>query len=151
MLAYILVPAPSIVLFVAGLFLMFMCVGAIYRLHMWHSIALSLVPTLFAVSVMLHVIHEVSLVSLAIGVLESFYVLQALLWPLLLMPLIVRQYYVYGRQYLPVVLVFVLSVVVMLLSLFFVAMPVYAAMYFVFCVSLLWVLERMYGLGASTR
>ena len=148
-LAYFLVPAVAIVFFVVGFFLMFMAVGAIYRMHMWRVVLFSLAPMLFVVLAILSVLHVVSLISLAIGLLEFFYVLQAVFWPFVLAPLIVRQYYVYGRHYSTIAFTFSLSILAMLLSLVIVVMPVYASIYFAFCIILMRVLEKEYGLGST--
>ena len=144
-LAYFLVPTVAIALFVVGLFFMFMAVGAVYHMHMRRIVFFSLAPTLFVVVAILSVLYVVSPVSLAIGLLEFFYVLQVVFWPFILTPLIARQYYVYGKHYSRVASTFSLSILAMFLSLFVAAMLIYASIYLAFCIVLLHVLEKEYG------
>ena len=148
-LAYLLVPLSSIVLFVAGLFFMLVAVGTAYCIRTHLILVYSSASTLFAVLVILYVSWAVPLVSVAIGLLDFFYVLQAFFWPLALLPLIARQYYVHGKSYSAVASAFILSVLAALLSLVTAFMLVYAAMYLVFCVVLVWVLGREYGVAGS--
>ncbi len=148
-LAYLLMPLPSVVLFLAGLFFMLVAVGVAYRIRTHLILVCSSASTLFAVLVILYVSWVVPLVSVAIGLLDFFYVLQALFWPPALLPLVARRYYVYGKSYSAAASTFILSVLAALLSLVTAFMLVYAAMYLVFCVVLVWVLGREYGVAGS--
>lgn len=150
-MAYLLIPVASIVLFLAGFFLMFVAVCLIYRVDMWRAVFFSLIPVLFVSATILALVGTVSLVSIAIGLLEFFYVLQVFFWSFALVPFIARQYYVYGRRYDNVVLVFLVSVFAALLSLFVGIMLVYASIYLVFCVVLAYVFEREYASSHSSR
>ena len=53
LLAYLLTPTLSIVLFLAGLFFMFVAVGAIYRMSMWRVFVFSIIPVLFVVAIVI--------------------------------------------------------------------------------------------------
>ena len=145
LLAYLLMPMPSIVLFMVGFFFMFVAVGAIYRFDVRRVLVLSLASVLPIVLIVLYAGQGIPPISMAMGLLETFYVLQAALWPSLLLPLMTRQYYVYGKPYTGVVSTFLLSILTALLSLFIAVMPVYGSIYLVFCIALLGMLEREYG------
>jgi len=144
-LAYFLVPTVAIALFVVGFFFMFMAIGAIYRLHVQRMVLFSLTPTLLVVLVIFGVLQIVPPISLAIGLLDIFYVLQSVFWPFTLTPIIARQYYVYEKHYSRVASTFSLSILAMFLSLFVAAMLIYASIYLAFCIVLLHVLEKEYG------
>ena len=144
MLACLLVPLPSIVLFLAGLFFIPMAVGAAYRMRTRLILVCSSALTLGAVLIILYATLKAPRVSVAVGLLDFFYVLQAFFWPFVFLPLLVRQYYVHKKPYSAAASAFILSVLAALLSLVTAFMLVYAAVYLVFCVALGWVLGRGY-------
>jgi len=126
---------------------MFVAVGVIYRISVWRIFVFSIIPVLFVVAVVFYVGMSIPIVSVALGLLEFFLVLQSALWAFFLLPFVARQYYVCGRPYRGVVLSLCLSVFVSLLSLFIALIYVYGLIYFVFCIVLLWVLEGEYATG----
>ena len=143
-LVCLLVPGIAIALFLAGFFLMFMAVGTIYHMRVLRIVLISLAPTLLVVATILYMSLYVASVSLAFGLLEFFYVLQAVFWPFVLAPLIAQQYYVYGKPYAKAVSALAISILSMLLSLVTAAMPIYALTYLAFCI-IMYVLEKEYG------
>jgi len=146
-LAYLLMPLPSIVFFVAGLSFMLVAVGTAYRIRTHLILVYSSALTLGVVLIILYAAWVVPLVSVAIGLLDFFYVLQAFFWLSAFLPLVARRYYVHGKSYSAVASTFILSVLAALLSLVTAFMLVYAAVYLVFCVALGWVLEGGYGVS----
>ena len=150
LLAWLLFPTLSIVFFVVGVFFMFVAGGLVYCLRVRCVLVFSFMSMLLVVFVVFCAGCCVPLVSLAVGLLEFFYVFQVVFWSILLLPFVAQQYYVSGRPYAGVLSAFFFSVLAALFSLFFVAMPVYGSIYLVFCFVLLWVLEKNYGAGAGS-
>ena len=137
LLACLLLPALSILFFLAGLFFMFVAVGVVYRMSIWRIFVFSIMPVLFVVAIVIYVGMEIPIVSVALGLLDFFYVLQSALWGFLLLPFVARQYYRFGEINYGIVFSLCLSVLVSLLSLFVVLIIVYDLVYMFFCFILL--------------
>ena len=139
MLPYDAPAVASIFLFLAGLFIALLIAGRAYIPNIKHALV---IPTIILGSLALLIVYlclEYPAIVIALSVLDVFFILQVIFWPVALRPILIgyNTYNNIGSKYY----VFALSVIVAILSLLTGYPILYGALYVLFCV----VMERQLG------
>jgi len=134
---------PSIILFHAGMFAAFLVLGRIYLDCQKCVPVFSTVLTCVLGLAVACLCWVMSLVTVAVSVLDVFFVLQPLFWLVVLRPVCMGDRA--WRGLWGVCGLFVVSVVVVVLSFFTWYVLLYGAVYALFCVVLGFLLEGHYG------
>jgi len=134
---------PSIILFHVGMFAAFLVLGRIYLDCQKCVPVFSTVLTCVLGLAVACLCWVMSLVTVAVSVLDVFFVLQPLFWLVVLRPVFMEDEA--RRDLLGIYGLFVVSVVVAVLSLFTWYVLLYGAVYALFCVALGFLLEGHYG------
>lgn len=132
MLSYDIFVMASILLFLAGLFVVSYIVGKVYFYSLKQVLIFMVIMSGFLVFVIGYLCIILPVIVVAVSILDVFFILQAVFWPLALRPILMCSNS--GNHVNKRYSAFILSIVAAFLSLFVGYQVIYGAIYLVFCI-----------------